>query len=101
MAAVLLRRSSVSLTTTSATTVVSAVPASRALVISKILIAASGSSTITITVGGSPIVSGLALTAGQVYTETGLVLLTTETITATAGTASVLVVSVFGEEVDN
>ena len=40
------------------------------------------------------------MSAGQVYTETGLVVLTTETITATAGTANILVVSAFGEEVD-
>lgn len=96
-----LRRNSVALTTTGATTVVSAVPSSRALVVSRVLVAASGSSTVTLTVGGTNIVTALSMTAGQVYTETGLVVLAGETITATAGTASQLVVSVFGEEVDN
>lgn len=96
-----LRHYSVALTTTGSTSVVSAVATARALAISKITVAASGSSTITVVVGGQPIVSGLSLTAGQVYTETGLVLLTTETVTVTAGTPNVLVVSVFGEEIDN
>lgn len=101
MAAATLRRFGVPLTTTGATTIVSAVATARALVVSKIVVAASGSSTVTLTVGGQPIASAFTLTAGQVYTETGLVVLATETITATAGTANTLVVSVFGEEVDN
>lgn len=101
MATPTLRHYSSSLTTTAATTVVSAVPTARALVISKICVAASGTSTITLTIGGQPIASTFSLTAGQVYTETGLVALATETVVATAGTASALVVSVFGEEVDN
>lgn len=100
MPAPLLRRYASSLTTTSPFTVVAAVASARALV-GKILVAASGSSTITLTVGGTNVVTALAMSAGQVYTETGLVVLAGETVTATAGTASQLVVTVFGEEVDN
>ncbi len=99
MAAVLLRRNSASLTTTSATSIVSAVPSLRALVISKIIVAASGTSTLTLTAGGTVIANALPMTAGQVYTETGLVLVAGETLTATAGTANFLTVSMFGEEV--
>ncbi len=101
MAAAILRRYSAALTTTAPITIVSAVPTARVLVIGKILVAAGGASTITLTVGGANIATNFALSAGQVYSETGLVLLATETITATAGTASQLVVSVYGEETDN
>jgi hypothetical protein len=101
MAAAALRHYTASLSTTSATTVVPAVATARALVIGKILIAATGTSTIAVTVGGVPIISGMSLNAGQVYTETGLLLCATETLTCTAGTASMIAVSVYGEEVDN
>ncbi len=94
-----LRRYSATLSTTTATTLVT-VPAAKALV-AKILVAATGSSTVTLTVGGAVIMSNMPLSAGQVYSETGLVAVAAETIVATAGTANVLTVSVFGEEVDN
>jgi hypothetical protein len=100
MAAATLRHYSASLTTTGATTLVT-VPSARALVISKVLVAAAGASTITLTAGGQSILTAFPLTAAQVYTENGIVLLATETLVATAGTASQLVVHVFGEEVDN
>jgi hypothetical protein len=100
MAAATLRHYSAALTNTSATTLVT-VPASRALVISKIVVAASGAATVTLTVGGQDIATALPLTAGQVYTETGLVALAAETVTATASAGNTLIVHVFGEEVDN
>ena len=96
-----LRRYSAALTTTGATTIVPAVAASRALVISKICVAASGTSTITLTVGGAVVAAAVPMTANAVYVETGLVVLASETVTATAGTASMLTVSIYGEEVDN
>lgn len=100
MASPTLRHYSASLTATTATTLLT-VPTSRALVIGKITVAASGAATITLTVGGNNIATALSLSAGQVYTETSLVALASETVTATASVASALVVSVFGEEVDN
>ncbi len=94
-----LRRYSATLSTTTATTLVT-VPAAKALV-AKVVVASSGTSAITLTAGGSVILTGLTLSPGQVYSETGVVVVAGETITATAGTANVLSVSVFGEEVDN
>lgn len=100
MAASTLRHYSATLSTTSATTVLT-VPTARALVIGKITVAASATATITLTIGGSAIATALSLSAGQVYTETGVIALATETVVATASVASALVVNVFGEEVDN
>lgn len=105
MAAAILRHYNSTPSATGTTTLVT-VPTSRALVISKVLVASNGnaisSSIMSLTAGGGPIISNLAMTAaGQVYTETGLVLLATETLTININTASAFTCHVFGEEVDN
>jgi hypothetical protein len=98
MAASTLRRYSSVLPITSTTLVT--VPTARALVVSKILISSAGTATVTVLVGGANILT-LPMTSGQVYTETALVVLAGETITATASLAATITLSVYGEEVDN
>lgn len=84
------------------------IPAGRALVISKITVANTSSTTaatVTIYVGSNTatdyIAVNVSVAAGQVYTETGLVALAGEYVGFTSNVASNLVVNLFGEEVDN
>jgi hypothetical protein len=80
------------------------VPTARALVISKILIAATGTSTtstITLTAAGNWLITNLNLTQGQVYTETGVVMTAGEALVATTSASNIYALHVFGEEVDN
>jgi hypothetical protein len=107
MAAAALRHFQTALSTTSTTSVLT-VPASRALVVSKLLVAYQGggtAATMTLYAGSggvsSIILYSLSMNTGQVYTETGIVLLATEQILAQSNTAGVFSVHVFGEEVDN
>lgn len=105
MAAPILRRYSatVSAVANAFTAVGSAVPASRALVISKITVTngTAASSTFTLRVGGAAVAQSVALGPGGVYTENGLVALAGESVDCSASVASSLVVSIFGEETDN
>lgn len=85
-----------------------AVPATRALVVSKIVVVSAVAQTVALYLGSSAtsttvIAWALSLSAGQVYTETGLVVLAGERIYAQTNNAVAtnLVVAVFGEEVDN
>jgi hypothetical protein len=100
MAASALRHYSLALSATGITTVCT-VPSARALVVGKILVAATGASTISLYVNGNLICANLPLSNGQIYTETNLVALAGETIQANASIAGLLSVHVFGEEVDN
>jgi hypothetical protein len=104
MANPLLRRVAVAaFTANTDTTVVSAVPAARALVISKIVVAntSGGSLTFRVLVGGAAIAYDIPLAAAQVYTETGLVAATGETVQARSSILNGITVTVCGEEVDN
>lgn len=100
MAAALLRHYSNFISSTSVATLFT-IPTSRALAISKVLVSASGSSNVTLLLGTNYLCVNLALTAGQVYTETGLVGIAAETFQYQASTSNVLTIHVFGEEVDN
>ncbi len=104
MANPLLRRASVAAFTANTDTIVlAAVPANRAVAISKVVVAntSGGALTFRILVGGAAIAYDLSLAAAQVYTETGLVALTGETVQARSSVLNGITVSVFGEEVDN
>lgn len=87
-------------------TLVGAVPAGRALVISKIIVTSLSGTAITfgLQVGAnntnSWIAQNVPLNSGEVWTETGIVMLAGEVILLT-GSAATGTVSVFGEEVDN
>lgn len=85
------------------TTVLAAVPANRAVAISKITVSNITGAAVTfrLLVGGFHVAYDLTLNAGQVYTETGLVALTGETVQARTNTTNGIAVEVFGEEVDN
>lgn len=104
MANPLLRRYNVSPTAANTnTTLVAAVPAGRALAISKIVASAYGAASghITISVAGAGIANALPLVQTEVYTESGLVLQAGETIIVQSSAANAVMFSVFGEEVDN
>lgn len=84
------------------------VGANRALAVSKITVAnlAGASVTFTLHVGAAAssatqIGTSITLAAGQVYTETGLVVLAGESIFASTTTTNGIAVNVFGEEIDN
>jgi hypothetical protein len=101
MPAPTLRRYSRTLATTGTETVVAAVPAARALVVGKVTATTTAAATFRLSVGGALVAADFALNPGEVYAETGLVLTAGETITASASVASVLTITVHGEEVDN
>jgi S-adenosylmethionine synthetase len=100
MANPLLRHTGGSLTTSNAT-YVNTVTTGRAFVISKLTIAASAACTVTVQLGSYNICTTLPLSAGQVWSESGLVLIAGETLGATCSVSSAAMLSVFGEEVDN
>lgn len=88
------------------TAVGGAVPVNRAFVASKVVLVNNTGGTIKVSqalFGGAHFATGISLAPGELYTESGLVALGGDTVcqvqTDTAGTA--LLVSVFGEEVDN
>lgn len=85
------------------TTVVPAVPAARALVVSKIVVvnAAGAAVTFRLVVGGFFVAADMALGFGEVYTESGLVVLAGDLVRAQCSAANGMHVQVFGEEVDN
>lgn len=86
------------------TTIVAAVPANRALVVSKIVVANSAAASVKfniIVAGATYLVNGMSLPVNQVYTETGLVLVAGDTLVASTDTANGISVTLFGEEVDN
>lgn len=88
--------------TTAQLEVVPAPPAGRALVISKIVVAAFGATgRFWLRVGGAGIAEAIPILPGEVYTETGIVLTAGQNLGTQVETASGCVVSVFGEEVDN
>ncbi len=83
------------------------VPAGRALVISKIVVAADLGTVFYIATknsatSGERIVSSMPISAGQTYTENGIVIITGEAIwiNVTTNFANIHC-NVFGEEVDN
>lgn len=85
------------------TTLVPAVPAARALVVSKVVV--SNYSAVTVKfilfVAGAGIASGVTLAPGDNYTESGLVVLAGETMVVRSSHGEAIICSVFGEEVDN
>lgn len=83
-----------------ALTVVPAVPSLRALIVTKVTVANGNGSaaTVSVSVGGRPIVESFPLPATSVYAETGLVVLAGETVTVT--TSQACHVNVFGLEQD-
>lgn len=90
------------------TNITGAVGAARALVVSKITVANldATSSTFDLMVGAAggqavKVASQVTLAAGQVYTETGLVVLTGESVFLYTNNGGHVAVNVFGEEVDN
>lgn len=84
-------------------TLLAAVPTARAVVVSKLLVAnySSSASSFHLFVGGQGVAFSIPLAPGEVYTETGLVVLAGETVVVRQLTASTLAFHLFGEEVDN
>lgn len=104
MAASSLKRYSVLAFTANTTTdITTTVPANRALVVSKITVSntSGAATTFRLFIGGTAIAYDTPLAAGQVYTETGLVVATGEKVQAYFSTTNGGHVQVFGEEVDN
>lgn len=110
MPAPLLRQNKVLVTGANTWTAVhSAVPASRAFVVSKIVVANNGAATtfhLAVGSAASPasadlIALSVSLPVGSVYTETGIVVPTGSFVSAFTTVANAIVVNVFGEEVDN
>lgn len=77
------------------------VAAPRALAISKITVVPTAALTFRLWVGGEYIAYDVALTVGETFTESGLVVLATETVTIQSSVIGGLTLQVFGEEVDN
>src|SRR4051794_8664958 len=103
-----LRHYSSAPTTNVTTNISGAVAANRALAVSKICVANldATSSTFDLMVGAASgqavkIASQVTLAAGQVYTETGLVVLAGESVFLYTNNGGHVAVNVFGEEVDN
>lgn len=88
-----------------ATDVFPVVPAGRALVVSKAVVAcALTSGTVSFdlrTAGDHFLIRGLVLSPGEAYTETGLVLPAGDNLRVWVGVADGVDVHVFGQEVDN
>lgn len=90
-------------TSTAAATFVNALPANRVLVVSKLSIAnvqGSSAGTATLGIGSTNLIAGLSLNPGEQWTETGLVVLATETVYYQMSLANVFAIHIFGEEVD-
>lgn len=88
-----------------ATTQVVVVPtlsSTRAFVVSKLVVALFGGGpfTFTVRIGTQSVAHGVSLAFGEVYTETGLVVPSGESLTFEASGTTV-VCSAFGQEVDN
>ena len=85
------------------TTVVPAIPAGRALVIGKIIVANVSGAQLTfgIAVGGVFVASAISLAPSEVYTESGLVMVAGDNAQVTVTIANGVVASFYGEEVDN
>ncbi len=85
------------------TALVPAVPAARALVIGKLIVAnvSSTAASLAVIVAGTRIASGLVLQASEVYTEAGLIVLAGETIAVRTTVGTALAFTAYGEEVDN
>lgn len=95
-----------SATANTAVVVVPAVGATRALVISKIVVSnVSGNSAVvfSLLINGTAIAPAVnvPLLAGEVYGETGVVLVAGDTLQVQSTVASGVQVNVFGQEVDN
>lgn len=87
-------------TTTGSTTVYTA-PAGKAFIVSKLTVCTNTTVLINeIRVNGTPIIQSYTLNPGEQFTETGLVVVPTGTITIQIGTANTASIQVFGEEVD-
>lgn len=85
-----------------------AVPAARALVVSRLTVAALQSTRVYVaiaaTAGGGDadrVMQDVALAAGEVYTESGLVIPAGQFVSVYATVITGLGVGVFGQEVDN
>jgi hypothetical protein len=87
--------------TTSQATYVNTVTVGRALVISKLTVAANAACSVSVYCAGYPILNALPMTAGQVWSESGLVVVAGESLTAVTTVASSAYINIFGEEVDN
>lgn len=85
------------------TPVMSAVPTGRAMVVSKVIVTNGNATAISIYLGvgaAGNLAANIVIPAQSVYTETGFILLTGETVQVYSSSIT-MSVAVFGEEVDN
>lgn len=84
------------------------IPPDRALVVSKVTVTNSSAANVTFSLGisntvgnGGKFADNIVLGPGEVYPETGLVVLAGEQINVWCSPSANVAVSVFGQEVDN